>query len=250
MALQCHEVNIAPSIITHSSSIFFKRFFIQASYKDNIKEPYYVPFVHEIQLLQWIPLTNREMLEAFLCHDVIQNRWWFNKINRLGLFRFFQTRYMYIFISFHNHIVTFTNWDNELCRLCLINNPYHSHYFPWWRHQMEIFSALLAICAGNSPVPGEFPAQRPVTRSFDVFFDLRRIKRLNKQSWGWWFETLSHPLRRHSNEKCPCCTLSWAKVSFDNQNPYENRYLCINDDKISRIINIVQFSINYQTYDL
>ena len=36
---------------------------------------------------------------------------------------------------------------------------------------METFSALLAICAGNSPVPGEFPTQRPVTRSFDVFFD-------------------------------------------------------------------------------
>ena len=44
---------------------------------------------------------------------------------------------------------------------------------PWWRHQMETFSALLAICAGNSPVPGEFPTQRPVTRNFDVFFDLR-----------------------------------------------------------------------------
>ena len=28
---------------------------------------------------------------------------------------------------------------------------------PWWRHQRETFSALLAICAGNSPVPGEFP---------------------------------------------------------------------------------------------
>ena len=38
---------------------------------------------------------------------------------------------------------------------------------------MEIFSALLALCAGNSPVTGEFPAQRPVTRSFDIFFDLR-----------------------------------------------------------------------------
>ena len=35
---------------------------------------------------------------------------------------------------------------------------------------METFSVLLAICLGNSPVPGEFPAQRPVTRSFDVFF--------------------------------------------------------------------------------
>ena len=38
----------------------------------------------------------------------------------------------------------------------------------WWRHQMETFSALLALCAGNSPVTGEFPAQRPVTRSFDI----------------------------------------------------------------------------------
>ena len=43
----------------------------------------------------------------------------------------------------------------------------------WWRHQMETFSTLLAICAGNSPVTGEFSTQRPVTQSFDVFFDLR-----------------------------------------------------------------------------
>ena len=43
---------------------------------------------------------------------------------------------------------------------------------------METFSVLLAICAGNSPVPGDFPAQRPVTRSFDVFFDLRPNKQL------------------------------------------------------------------------
>ena len=69
----------------------------------------------------------------------------------------------------------------------------------WWRHQMETFSALLAICAGDSPVTGEFPAQRPVTRSFDVLFDLRLNERLSKQSWGWWFETLSRPLWRHYN---------------------------------------------------
>ena len=78
-------------------------------------------------------------------------------------------------------------------RFCLCINT-------WWRHQMETFSALLAICAGNSPVPGEFPTQRPVTRSFDVYFDLRSDKRLSKQSWGWWFETLSHSLWRHRND--------------------------------------------------
>ena len=42
---------------------------------------------------------------------------------------------------------------------------------------MEIFSALLVICAGNSPATGEFPAERPVTRNFDAFFDLRLNKR-------------------------------------------------------------------------
>ena len=47
---------------------------------------------------------------------------------------------------------------------------------------METFSALLAICAGNSPVTGEFLAQKPVTRSFDVLFDLRLNTRLSKQS--------------------------------------------------------------------
>ena len=64
---------------------------------------------------------------------------------------------------------------------------------------METFSALLTNCAGNSPVPGEFPAQRPVTRSFDVFFDLHPSKRSSKQWWGWWFETPSCPLWCHLN---------------------------------------------------
>ena len=48
----------------------------------------------------------------------------------------------------------------------------------WWLHQMGTFSALLALCVGNSPVTGEFPSQRPVTRSFGVFFDLRQNKRV------------------------------------------------------------------------
>ena len=66
---------------------------------------------------------------------------------------------------------------------------------------METFSALLAICAGNSPIPSEFPAQRLVTRSFDVFCDLRLNKRLSKQSWGWWFVTLLRPLWRQYNAR-------------------------------------------------
>ena len=60
-------------------------------------------------------------------------------------------------------------------------------------------STLLALCAGNYSVTSEFPTQRPVMRSFDVFFDLRMNKRLSKQSWGWWFGTSSRSLWRYCN---------------------------------------------------
>ena len=57
-----------------------------------------------------------------------------------------------------------------------------THMFPNHDDVMETFSALLAFCMGNSPVTGECPSQRPVMRSFGVFFDLRLNKRLSKQS--------------------------------------------------------------------
>ena len=69
---------------------------------------------------------------------------------------------------------------------------------------MEPFSALLALCAGNSPITAEFPAQRTVTRSFDVFFDLR----LNKQ----WFETPSRSLWRHCNVDVRIVASHWSRT--------------------------------------
>ena len=86
------------------------------------------------------------------------------------------------------------------CRVLAINTPgpwfnIKKSSYPWWRPQMKTFSALLAICVGNSPVSGEFPAQRPVTWSFDVFFDLH----LDGHLWGWWLEIPSCPLWRQSN---------------------------------------------------
>ena len=69
----------------------------------------------------------------------------------------------------------------------------------WWSHQMETFSTLLALCGGNSPVTGEFSTQRPVTRSFDVCFDLCLNKQLSKQSRRRWIETPSCSLWRHCN---------------------------------------------------
>ena len=83
----------------------------------------------------------------------------------------------------------------------------------WWRHQMETFSALLALCAGNSPVTGEFPSQRSVTRSFDVFFDLRLNKRLSKHSWGWCLETPLRSLWRH----CDGLIILWVRANTMSQ---------------------------------
>ena len=71
----------------------------------------------------------------------------------------------------------------------------------WWMTTSSngnIFRVTGPLC-GEFTGPGEFPTQRPVTRSFDVFFDMRPNKRLSKQSWGWWFETPSLSLLRHRN---------------------------------------------------
>ena len=74
------------------------------------------------------------------------------------------------------------------------NLLYHDDVIKW-KH----FPRYWPFVRGNSPETGEFPTQRPVTRSFDGFVDLRLNKRLSKQWWGWWFETLSRPLWRHPN---------------------------------------------------
>ena len=71
-----------------------------------------------------------------------------------------------------------------------------------WNHddviKWKTFPRNWPLC-GEFTGPGEFPTQRPVTRSFDVFFDLRLNKRLSKQTWGWWFETQSWSLWRQCN---------------------------------------------------
>ena len=116
---------------------------------------------------------------------------------------------------------------------------------PWWRRQMETFSALLAVFAGNSPAPGEFPALRPVTRAFHVFFDLRLNKPLSKQSWGWWFETLSRSLWRH----CNAVNNSHAKIM-----PSDSRIAVIQpfspDSLMSAIfnINIIKILVSYHLH--
>ena len=69
--------------------------------------------------------------------------------------------------------------------------PWRGMQGTWWRHQIETLSALLTLRAWNAPVTGEVPSQRPVTRSFDVFFDLCLNKRFSKP------DDFAGDLRRH-----------------------------------------------------
>ena len=78
-----------------------------------------------------------------------------------------------------------------------LNQSTISH--PWWYHQMETFSVLLALCEGNTAVTGGFPSQRPVTQNFDVFVDLRLNKQMSKQLGRRWFEMPSSSLWHHCN---------------------------------------------------
>ena len=98
-----------------------------------------------------------------------------------------------VIIKLKQHIA----WNMPVVLSCFVLFWFHYSYC-MMTSSNGAFSALLVL--------GEFPAQRPVmTRSFDVFFDLRLNKRLSKQSWGWWFETLPCPLWRH----CISGTLHW-----------------------------------------
>ena len=73
--------------------------------------------------------------------------------------------------------------------------------------------------------PGEFPAQRPVARSFAIFFDLRLNEQLSKQWWGWWFETPSWPLWRHCNEWFLTVKSQWAQWRLESPAPWSSSVL-------------------------
>ena len=85
------------------------------------------------------------------------------------------------------------NTNTEKC-------TYGDQALTWWRHQMETFSAWLALCEGNPPVSGGFTSQRPVTRSFDIFIDQRLNKRMSKPSRRRWLETPSSSSWSHCND--------------------------------------------------
>ena len=87
-------------------------------------------------------------------------------------------------------------FDNINCLSSLYARKFPNMMTSWNGNIFRVTGHLCGEFTGDRWIP----AQRPVTRSFDVFFDLRLNKRLSKQSWGWWFETPSRSLWRHCNE--------------------------------------------------
>ena len=121
---------------------------------------------------------------------------------------------------------------------CFWNAPRSNKQYPSWMHgfcpptlqddviKWKHFLRYWPFGAGNSLITCEFPTKRPMTPSFDVFFDLRLNGRLSKQSWGWWFETPSRLLWRHSNGQ-PYLTLTCrVKIDPDQQSKYHSCWCC------------------------
>ena len=90
--------------------------------------------------------------------------------------------------------------DRQWCFTTMVLLPLHM----MTSSNGNIFRVTGLLC-GEFTGPGEFPAQRPVTRSFGVFFDMRLNKRLSKQPSGWWFETPSWSSWRQCNECLTYC---------------------------------------------
>ena len=159
-----------------------------------------IAYVSTIDVTQWqFPKISFPNFLAFFCHRChcyqIQNQgeglanhnpW----VSRPALKYHTESRNNYIRLR----LIFFFSQTNEIPAIVIEINHFtalSSHWsFTWCRHQMETFSALLALCDGNTPFTGVFPWQRPVTQGIDVFFDLRLNKRLSEHSIRRW-------LRRH-----------------------------------------------------
>ena len=63
--------------------------------------------------------------------------------------------------------------------------------------------------AGDFTGPRWIPRTEASGAELWFFFDLRLNKRLSKQSWVWWFETISHPLWLHGNVVGLLCIMIW-----------------------------------------
>ena len=97
-------------------------------------------------------------------------------------------------------------------------------------------SRVTGHLCGGIPVTVEFPTQRQVTRSFNVFFDLRLNKWLSNQSWGWWFEIRLHPLRRQCNDITKWHVGNSVYRGVSDMTTWKNTYVA-NDNTVKPVYN-------------
>ena len=120
-------------------------------------------------------------------------------------------------------------WRMMICKAVIFLKIHEfDENIPWKQWRWCKYQSMYSMMTSSNENIGEFPAQRPVTRSFGVFFDLLLNKRLSKQSWGWWFETPLCPLWRHCTVRlypsswhakrcgcnCPACRTSLIATRF------------------------------------
>ena len=162
----------------------------------------------------WLPNYNKIVHEIhYMIARVIKRDWWCGWDEIMRFYRMHPKDYA------HALCLAIFLWI-DVCRFCsrplgLLHWHCSNHTIapaltkqPWgvfakwakfgrWRHQMETFSALRALCADNSPVNSPHKGQS--RRALMVSLICALNKRLSKQSWGWWFETPSRSLWRHCN---------------------------------------------------
>ena len=123
----------------------------------------------------------------------------------------------------------------------------------------NIFRVTGPLC-GEFTGPGEFPTQRPVTRIFDVFLDLRLNKRLSKAPLGWWFKTSSWSLWRHRNDDTCQCTAHnllytdiaymWSYVNWCNNDQSSFIIEALDVYKMKQLFAQCQISERYDHYNI
>ena len=137
-------------------------------------------------ICHWNGSSSVQVLVCRLLQMIFSNIFLWNKIRVLGF-------------SNESALLILHATGRTSAEVCCQWSSYHGNSYLIMTSSNGIIFRVTGLCAGNPPVTCEFPPQRPVTRSFNVFFDLRLNKRLSKQLWGWWFETPSRPLWSHCN---------------------------------------------------
>ena len=164
-------------------------------------------FCGTLTMVQWCPLVYLLMFREATSFKMGQSYGWLSS-NELTLTDWGDTDCFQPTATKHEKTQTVF----LLCGMCLFIICFIHDDVISWKH----FPRYWPFVRGIHQSPVNPPAQRPVTGSFDVFFDLRLNKPLSKQSLGWWFETLSRPLWCHCNGTFIC----WMLIVLPQRNPY------------------------------